>query len=398
MIYLDLYHAFYAISFFSGHSTALMSTGCCPSVSQACKPKSESCTNLEEAVQKHYGETLKSGADLKTNACTASAKPHPIICAAMSNVPLPIMERFFGCGSPIPVNLEGLSILDLGCGAGRDCYIAAQLAGKDGQVTGVDMTPSQLEFARRYVDEFTKEQGFPKPTMNFIEGNIESLLACGIPRDSVDVVISNCVINLCTNKAGVLQQVYSVLRNGGEFYFSDMYCDRRLNPELKGDPLLHAEGLTGALYEHDFVAMAKAAGFGEVRVLTRAPLTIKDAAIQERLGNAKYYAVTYRLFKVAGLEPRCEDYGQVAVYNGTINGHAHKYELDEGHVFETGRPMLICGNTALLLTEGVLCKGHFTVTGDTKTHYGIFPCNKGPLMSVSESSGEASCAPGGGCC
>jgi len=371
---------------------------------------SKSEAKILEEVEDYYGKVLQSTKDLKTNACTTQGPPHPILRKAMAEIPLPVLERFYGCGSPIPLNLDGLSVLDLGSGSGRDCYLAAMLAGPNGKVTGIDMTDNQLEVARAHVDEFSKAQGFPKPTLHFVKGFIEDLIGAGIKEDSVDLVISNCVINLSPNKPRVLEQVYKVLRNGGEFYFSDVYCDRRLSEDLRNDPILFGECISGAQYTHDIVHFAKTAGFGEVRELKRTPLVINDPEIKERLGNAKFYSITYRMFKIAGLEPRCEDYGQIGIYNGTIKGHAHKYELDNGHVFETGRPMLICGNTALLLTQGVLCKGHFTVIGDTKTHYGIFPCNKGPLTSVSESSSAAgtcapgscapgdACAPGGGCC
>ena len=99
------------------------------------------------------------------------------------------------------------------------------------------------------------------------------------------------------------------------------------------------------MYEQDFLRIARRVGFEDPRVLDSAPIDVKDPQLIELVGEAKFTSVTYRLFKLPGLlESLCEDYGQVAVYKGTIPGHRHAYQLDDHHRFETGRPMLVCGN------------------------------------------------------
>lgn len=350
----------------------------------------KSADTARDEVKNYYGKVLKSSKDLKTNACSASGRPHPVVEDALSKVPFPVLERFFGCGTPIPLNIEGLSVLDLGAGSGRDCYIAAVLAGPKGKVTGVDMLEELLSIGRDNVDEFTKEMGFPAPTITFKQGYIEDLAAAGIETESVDLVISNCVVNLTTDKRAVISEAYRVLRNGGEFYFSDLYVDRRIPQELRDDIALRGE-FSGATYEPDFIEMARGIGF-DVREVKRAPLVINHPALKSRAGNANFTSVTYRLFKLQGLESRAEDYGQVAIYKGGIVGHETKYALDSTFTFEQGRPVLVDGNTALVLSSSTLHRGHFTVVGDDKTHYGLFQppraaCAEPPAPVVKPSKG-----------
>ena len=114
----------------------------------------------------------------------------------------------------------------------------------------------------------------------------------------MDVVVSNCVVNLSPRKELVLQEVFRVLKPGGEFYFSDVFVDRRLKENIAFDPLLHSECLGGALYVRDFTRMAKKAGFKDPRVLTGAPISIRNEEIEKMVGNAKFSSITYRLFKI----------------------------------------------------------------------------------------------------
>lgn len=313
-------------------------------------------------------------------------------------MPNPVVEKFYGCGNPIPLGIEGLRVLDLGCGSGRDCYVAAQLVGPHGFVVGVDMTAEQIEVASKYAKEFAIDTlKFPQVNMEFKKGYIEELTGSELklPKDSFDLVISNCVINLSPNKNAVLQGVYEVLKNGGEFYFSDVYCDRRLPEKVIQDKLLYAECLSGALYIGDFMQMCREIGFIDIRQLSKSEIQVLDAQMKKNLGNAKFYSITYRLFKLpkGRLEWQCEDYGQIAIYKGTIEGHENFYELDQHHGFETNRPQLVCGNTASMLTDTWLSK-HFRVIGDRSVHFGVFECSTGsssaPCVSDNTANGKVS--------
>ena len=344
-------------------------------------------SQIQSEVKEYYGETLATTSDLKTNACCTMNAPPKEIRDILAKVPSEVIAKYYGCGSPLPQGIEGLHVLDLGCGSGRDCYVASKLVGPTGRVTGVDMTPQQLEVARKHQDAYASTIGYAN--MDFIQGTIEDLSA--IPSDSIDIIISNCVVNLSPDKPAVLKEAYRVLRHGGEFYFSDVYGDRRLPKALTQHKVLVGECIGGALYEQDFLRIARRVGFEDPRVLDSAPIDVKDPQLIELVGEAKFTSVTYRLFKLPGLlESLCEDYGQVAVYKGTVPGHRHAYQLDDHHRFETGRPMLVCGNSAAMVGDSWLGK-HFTVTGDRSTHFGLFPCHFSPSTDTPTPGGCASC-------
>ncbi|MEL6821347.1 MAG: methyltransferase domain-containing protein, partial [Calditrichota bacterium] len=149
-----------------------------------------------EAVQDYYGKQLSKTEDLKTSACCTTEDLPEKHKAILANVADEVMEKFYGCGSPMPLALEGMTVLDLGCGSGRDVYLASALVGENGHVIGVDMTEEQLVVANKYREEQARSFGFSKPNTEFHHGYIEDLAALGIEDNSVDVVISNCVINL----------------------------------------------------------------------------------------------------------------------------------------------------------------------------------------------------------
>jgi arsenite methyltransferase len=122
-------------------------------------------------LQEYYGKVLATSKDLKTSACTASGRPHPVVQKIIKNIPVEVREKFYGCGAPLPLGIEGLRVLDLGSGSGRDCYAAAALVGEKGTVTGIDMTAEQLKVAREHASRYcTETLGYAKPNMQFIEG------------------------------------------------------------------------------------------------------------------------------------------------------------------------------------------------------------------------------------
>jgi len=234
------------------------------------------------------------------------------------------------------------------------------------------------------------------PGRRFVKGFIEDIAAAGVRPNSIDLCVSNCVINLSPDKPSVIQGVYNALRDGGELYFSDVYADRRLPEAVRQHEVLWGECLAGALYVEDFKRICHGVGFADPREVKRSPIEVTDPELLDLLGPVKFYSITYRCFKIPTLESLCEDYGQVAYYKGTIPGHPHTYSLDHGHVFEANRPMLVCGNTASMVEESWLAE-HFTVTGDRATHFGLFDC--GPAAAAVDGGVDgATEASGGGCC
>jgi len=344
--------------------------------------------DIEAGVRDYYGKTLKSGADLKTDACCSpSALPRPVR-EALSNVHDEVVSRYYGCGLTIPNELSGLSVLDLGSGSGRDCYILSQLVGAAGRVTGVDMTDEQLEVAERHRDHHARAFGYGN--VDFLKGDISKLEALGLKDSSYDLIVSNCVINLARDKEAVLRQARRVLKEGGEMYFSDVYADRRVPEELKNDPVLYGECLGGALYWNDFLTLAKRAGFADPRLVESRPLALDAGPIRERAGHVVFYSATYRLFKLEGLETACEDYGQAVRYKGTIADDPREFDLDGHHRFEAGRIKTVCGNTALMLEKSRLGR-HFDFFGDTTRHFGIFPGCGTNIPFSTETSNDGAC-------
>eukprot|EP01083_Nonionella_stella_P077682 212250_1 len=348
--------------------------------------------HFHEMVQEYYGKTLSTSADLKTNACCTAAAPPLRIRQALKQIPKEITDKYYGCGSPLPFGIEGLTILDLGSGSGRDCYIASQLVGEEGKVIGVDMTDEQLDVSRKYSDSFcTRQLGYKQSNLEFIKGYIETLPHYLEPQ-SIDIIISNCVVNLSPRKDKVLSGAYTVLKEGGEFYFSDVYCDRRLSEEIRNHKVLVGECLGGALYVEDFRRICQSVGFMDPRVLSISEIKVEDGELKSILGNAKFYSITYRLFKQKQIEDKCEDFGQVAIYKGSIDEHKDYYDLDDHHRFIAFKPMLVCGNTANMVGQTWLAP-HFEVFGDMSIHFGLFDCSP-----VTSSAGNSDSKVGGSCC
>jgi radical SAM/Cys-rich protein len=332
-----------------------------------------SISSNKEAVKEYYGKILRGTKDLKTSACCTIDSILPHHRDILNKIHLDIINRFYGCGFPIPPVLKDCTVLDLGCGTGRDVYIVSALVGSNGFVIGVDMTNEQLEVARKYINYHMEKFSFPRPNVEFRKGYIENLKDIGIEDDSVDVVISNCVINLSLDKKSVFSEIFRVLKPGGEIYFSDVFTRSRMPKHLKLDLILYGECLGGALYIEDFRRILRKVGCLDYRVVSKRKITLNNPDIEAKVGMIDFYSMTIRAFKLNSLEDICEDYGQVATYLGTIPKNPHQFIFDDHHIFKTGKPELICGNTASMLQETRYSK-HFNIMGDRSVHYGPFPC------------------------
>ncbi len=346
---------------------------------------------IHEEVKSYYGTELEKSEDLKTNACCTIARPPKHIMDALDLVAEEVKAKYYGCGLTIPSAVEGLKILDLGCGSGRDCYIAAQLVGEKGKVVGVDMTEKQLEVAIKHQEYHREKFGYTQSNVEFILGNIEELDQLDLEPNSFDLIISNCVINLATDKSKVISDAYRLLKSGGEMYFSDVYCDRRVPLHLQQNSVLWGECLSGALYWNDFIDLAKSAGFWDPRVVEESSISIENDEITDLVGDLKFYSVTSRLMKIEGLESNCEDYGQAVVYRGGVEEEKDGLRLDSGHYFPKGKMITVCGNTYRMLNE-TRFKRYFDFYGTWDTHYGIFEgCGGEMPFNTSSDSESSSC-------
>ncbi len=183
-----------------------------------------------------------------------------------------------GCGNPVALASlkEGETVLDLGSGAGFDCFLAAQKVGKTGTIIGVDMTPEMIEKARENAEK--GDYG----NVEFRLGEIEYLPAAD---NSVDAVISNCVINLSVDKKQVFREAFRVLKPGGRLMVSDLVLYKKLPEFVKNSKEAYAGCVAGALLKDDYIEAVKAAGFADVKILDEkkyaADTTITEEGVQE---------------------------------------------------------------------------------------------------------------------
>ena len=295
-------------------------------------PATDSVGQLRAFLSDYYGRVLQSTGDLEKNACcvASSISRYPEIAGL---IPAEVKDRNYGCGCCIPPDeLDGLTVLDLGSGTGLDCFILGRLVGEGGRVFGIDMTDEQLEIARRNTPEVMTAFGYSRDNVFFNKDFIETLES--IEDDTVDLVVSDCAINLSPSKDNVFSSIYRVLKPGGEFYISDIVADRRLPESIRNDRKLHAECLGGALYEYDLLDTITAAGF-------RDPRSVSRSLVEENIGGEpnRFYSMTLRGFKFENpLDPRCEDFSQHATYLGNCPGSEDSFLLDSNHLFEKTAP------------------------------------------------------------
>ena len=322
----------------------------------------------------------------------------------LSVLPDEILEKDYGCGDPSRHLHEGETVLDLGSGAGKICYIASQVVGPDGRVIGVDMTDEMLELARRHQPQVAAAIGWDN--VEFRRGRIENLrldldkldawLGCNpvqglggyaamekererlerdeplVPADSVDVVVSNCVLNLVAPdaKRALFAEIHRVLRRGGRSVISDIVSDREVPVHLQQDPELWSGCISGALEESAFLKAFERAGFHGIRVLSR------QAEPWQTVEGIEFRSVTVAAYK--GKEGPCLDKGQSVVYRGPFRQVCD----DDGHVFRRGSRVPVCEKTYSLLGR--------------EPYQGMF--HRLNEDGVSERDMGAMCPPEEGCC
>jgi SAM-dependent methyltransferase len=194
----------------------------------------------------------------------------------LAGLPGSVTGASLGCGNPIAIaGLQpGEAVLDLGSGGGIDCFLAAEKVGPEGQVIGLDMTTDMIKLARRNAKKIGATN------VDFRYGEMEDI---PLPDQSVDVVISNCVINLSPDKDAVFRETYRVLRPGGRLSVSDIVVDGQLPQVIRDNLNAWAGCIAGALDESDYLGKIRSAGFGQVEVLSRDYAAIDEAAEWEEV-------------------------------------------------------------------------------------------------------------------
>jgi arsenite methyltransferase len=216
-------------------------------------------TPIHEVVREHYAERIKSNASCcgPSDCCSAESNLYPE--DLLATLPEGESAVSYGCGDPITLASlqQGQTVLDLGSGAGLDCFFAAKKVGETGRVIGVDMTPEMIERARSSAKRLNIQN------VEFRQGYLEDL---PVESDTVDVIISNCVINLSPDKSKVFGEAFRVLKPSGELAVSDIVTDGPLPESIKQSLSAWAGCVAGAVEAQDYIGMMKAVGFTDVTV------------------------------------------------------------------------------------------------------------------------------------
>ena len=220
-------------------------------------------TDMRAEVRKHYAQTAR-GAGAGCGPCCGSkgksSQSERVGYDGSQLASIPVeADLGLGCGNPTALGelRPGETVVDLGSGGGIDCFLASRKVGPEGKVIGVDMTPEMLDRARTA----SRKGGYAN--VEFRLGEIESL---PVADASADVVISNCVINLSTEKARVFQEAYRILRPGGRAMISDIMLLENLPEKLKTNAALFAGCVSGAILKEEYLSMMEKAGFTEITV------------------------------------------------------------------------------------------------------------------------------------
>ncbi|XP_046349667.1 arsenite methyltransferase-like [Haliotis rufescens] len=284
-------------------------------------------SNPEDTVKKAYSDWSRESCGFKT---ITSGRAQDIK-EAISVIHKDVLDRYYGCGMVVPEKLEGQRVVDLGCGAGRDTYIVSKLIGPEGSIVGVDMTETLIEVASKHVGYHTEKFGFSKPNVEFHVGYIEKLGEKGIEDNSCNILVSNGVINLTSDKKAVLQEAYRVLKDGGELYFSDVYCNKDLPEEVRKNEYLWSMCIAGSLYWKRLHDIAQEVGFCAPRIVEISTVAINNEEYKTLVGDARFVSVTYRMFKL----PAERKGPSTVVYKGDIKGYEKEFKLDVRNVFRT---------------------------------------------------------------
>jgi arsenite methyltransferase len=246
--------------------------------------------DIHKSVQDHYGHLAKKSLELNVidDCCGGSGE---VACcdnsllyeADLSSLPADMIDFSFGCGDPISLAelKTGQSVLDLGSGGGLDCFLAAEKVGPEGEVIGVDMTPSMLAKANQNKEKLGLEN------VEFRLGEVEAI---PVEDNSIDVIISNCVINLSPDKPAVFKEAFRVLKRGGKLAVSDIITRGRFTAEDRANLEAWADCITGAEDVGDLVATLKNAGFANISIRDKANPTVELALIAPSDGPARPFS------------------------------------------------------------------------------------------------------------
>jgi arsenite methyltransferase len=347
-------------------------------------------------------------------------------------IPPEILEKDYGCGDPSRYVQPSDAVLDLGCGAGKICYIAAQIAGPKGCIIGVDFNSEMLGLARKHQPQIATVLGYDN--VRFLRARIQDLslpleevdaylkstpvrssddlrrfeefesrlrrAAPAIPAESVDVILSNCVLNLVreADREQLFREMFRVLKRGGRVAISDIVSDEPVTQAMKQDPDLWSGCIAGAFTETEFLAAFERAGFHAIT------LDKYDSRPWKTLRGIQFRSVTVTARK--GKQGPCWERNQAVIYRGPWR----RVEDDDGHTLVRGRRTAVCDKTYHILTSEPYANQIAPVPPLREIpsrRAKPFACRQDALRLPSETKGKlyrktenaaAACKPGSGCC
>ncbi|MBA3762465.1 MAG: methyltransferase domain-containing protein [Chthoniobacterales bacterium] len=380
--------------------------------------------NAEAAVRDRYAASAKA-AEAKL-CCPVDYNPE-----FLKVIPQEVIERDYGCGDPSKYLREGETVLDLGSGTGKICFIAAQVVGARGKIIGVDMTDEMLSVARTNAPLVAERIGYAN--VEFRKGRIQDLAldlekldqelkarpitdAASFLRadeiaqelrvkhplvasDCVDVVVSNCVLNLveAKSKRQLFEEIFRVLKIGGRAVISDIVSDEEVPEHLQNDPELWSGCISGALTEEGFLQAFSDAGFYGIQILNR------DRAPWQTVEGIEFRSVTIEAFK--GKQGPCVERNQAVIYRGPFK----EVLDDDNHRMERGGRYAVCDKTYNLYSKAPY-RDSFEFIEPLKeitvAEAKPFDCSRTARRHPKETKGQdyrltteaSSCCDGGSCC
>ena len=385
----------------------------------------QSGTDLEASVLARYGAAAQEVA-----ACLCL--PVDYDQGLLKVIPQEILEKDYGCGDPSRYIREGETVLDLGSGSGKACYIMAQIVGAKGKVIGVDFNPPMLELARKYQESLGDKLGYYN--VEFRRGRIQDLktdlemidryLEANpvrsatdlarleefqdkirneqplIPDESIDVIVSNCVLNLVRpeDKKALFAEMYRVLKRGGRVVICDIVSDEPIPEHLANDPDLWSACVSGAFLEEDFLRAFEEAKFHGIQIEEL------RAEAYQTVEGIEFRAITVTAYK--GKEGPCVERNQAVVYRGPWK----QVVDDDNHVLPRGARVAVCEKTFEIYSKPPY-QGQFILVPPREEvapeKAGVFDCSrdqrrhpretKGMEYRLTEISGKV-CGPDSNCC
>jgi len=239
---------------------------------------------LKNIVKSRYAKIAEQGKTENASSCcgatTPSNKVYNIMMDDYSETEGYISDADLGLGCGLPTHFANISkgdtVIDLGSGAGNDCFVARHETGTAGKVIGIDFTPIMIEKARINAEKL----GYNN--VEFREGDIDNM---PISNDIADVIVSNCVLNLVPDKQKVIKEIHRVLKPGGHFSISDIVLVGSLPDALKQDAEMYAGCVAGAIQKTDYLKHVSNAGFSNVKIQKEKPITIPDDILSKYLDD-----------------------------------------------------------------------------------------------------------------